>query len=136
MAYGTEADYIVGCGNGIAQTLSGGGGAGEILAVGSNNEVIVGDNSFKYLDGSGTGSELEFAFSNSGTIDLTGSGVVTAATATGGQHRSDSVEHFDLLDLTNSHGSTLVLNEAAVYSIANTGTNALLAMPGIARSTP
>lgn len=136
MAYGTEADYIVGCGNGIAQTLSGGGGAGEILAVGSNNEVIVGDNSFKYLDGGGTGSELEFAFSNSGTIDLTGSGVVTAATATGGQHRSDSVEHFDLLDLTNSHGSTLVLNEAAVYSIANTGTNALLAMPGIARSTP
>jgi hypothetical protein len=136
VAYGTEADYIVGCGNGIAQTLSGGGGADEILAVGSNNEVIVGDNSFKYLDGSGTGSELEFAFSNSGTIDLTGSGVVTAATATGGQHRSDSVEHFDLLDLTNSHGSTLVLNEAAVYSIANTGTNALLAMPGIARSTP
>ena len=120
----TDTDYIVG-GHGN-QTLSGGGGADEILAVSGNDTVIVGDNQFAYLDGGSGSSRLDFNFSNAATIDLTGGGQVTA-TSTGGQHRADSVEHFDELDLSGSNGSTLVLNENSVYSASNASNGTLTA---------
>ena len=120
----TGVDYIVG-GHGN-QTLSGGGGADEILAVSGNDTVVVGDNQFAYLDGGSGSSKLDFNFSNAATIDLTGGGQVTA-TSTGGQHRADSVEHFNELDLSNSNGSTLVLNENSVYSASNASNAQLLA---------
>jgi hypothetical protein len=126
----SSADYIVG-GNGN-QTLSGGGGADEILAVSGNDTVVVGDNSFTYLDGGSGSSKLNFNFTQASTIDLTGSGIVSAS-ATAGLHRSDSVEHFDQFNLTNSDGSTLVLNEAAVYSASN-AVNTKLTGAGISAS--
>jgi hypothetical protein len=124
-------EYIVG-GHGD-QTLSGGGGADEILAVSGDDTVIVGDNRFAYLDGGSGSSKLSFAFTSAATIDLTGSGASTSATVTGGSHRSDSVEHFDMLDLANSHSSTLVLNEDAVYSAAN-DSNSQLTAAGVSAS--
>jgi|GEM_PF-3872406 len=121
------ADYLLG--TTTNQTIYGGGGADEIIvhsAPASLVVVDVGDNAFKYLDGGGGTSELKFDFSQTATIDLTGSGVVSAATATDGLHRSDTVENFDMLDLTNSHGSTLKMSELAVYS-ASKATNLLVA---------
>ncbi|OIQ81330.1 hypothetical protein GALL_369020 [mine drainage metagenome] len=120
----TGADYLMG-GHGN-QTLAGNGGADVILAVSGNDTVQVGDNSFVYLDGGSGTSQLQFDFSHAATIDLTGTGVLSATSTTDGVHRSDVVEHFGLVDLTHSAGSTLVLNEAAVSALTPSGSNGFI----------
>ena len=126
------ADVLMG-GHGN-QTLVGNGGADVILAVSGNDTVQVGDNSFVYLDGGSGTSQLQFDFSHAATIDLTGTGVLSAATTIGGVHRSDVVENFGLLDLTHSAGSTLVLNEAAVSALSPSSGNGFISASNSALS--
>lgn len=123
--HGSGADVMIGTGN--EQTLVGGGGADVILAGHGKNTVVVGDTAFSYLDGGSGVSTLKFNFATGSTIDLTGSGVVGAAGTTSGAHRSDSVENFSVFDLSSSHGSTLNLNDASVFS-ASAVNNSLVSL--------